>query len=178
PSSTRAATARSTSRSPRATSSRSGTSSSARTTRRPTSRRWPEARTSSGGPSGVHPWTFSLAAAALEAAGERAGGDRRHPPAVRGERHARGVRAAGAVDPAAGVRGGRGEVEAADRRLRPGELGGRAEDELLVELRRPAVDRAADEVAVRRLERRRRVDVAAADAVAEAGREPLHLLLH
>ena len=57
-----------------------------------------------------------------------------------------------AVDAAAGVRGGRAEVEAGDPGLGPAEPGDRAEDQLLVQLGGAAVDRAADEVGVAGLE--------------------------
>jgi hypothetical protein len=64
------------------------------------------------------------------------------------DRGPRCVAAGRTVDATTGVRGGRAEVEAADRGLGTTEAGDRAEDQLLVELRRTAVDGAADEVRV------------------------------
>src|SRR5436190_14889052 len=87
---------------------------------------------------------------------------------------ARGVRAAGAVHAAAGMRRGRREVQAAHRRLRPAEPSGRGpEDRLLVELRRAAVESAVHEVGVLLLEGAWREHVARAYRVAEPGRELL-----
>ena len=69
-------------------------------------------------------------------------------PAPVGDRCPRGVVAGRAVHAAAGVGRRRAEVEPADRRLGATQPGHRPEHQLLVELRRAAVDRTADEVGV------------------------------
>src|SRR3954467_5002807 len=99
------------------------------------------------------------------------------PPPAR-EQRGRRVRARTQVHTAARMRRCGAEIEPAHGRLGPAEPRHRAEDQLLVELRRPAVDGAADEVRVARLELVRPGDVARQDQVAEARSEPLDLGLH
>src|SRR5215204_6449296 len=79
------------------------------------------------------------------------------------------VHTAGTVHAAARVRGGGGEVEAADRRGCPAQAGYGPEDHLLVEGRRAAIDRAPDQVSVTRLELGRPEDPAGDDAACEPG---------
>ena len=105
----------------------------------------------------------------------REGDLRPHPL---GHRGAGGIRPCRAVDAAAGVGARAREEQSGQRRLRAAGAGGGAEDQLLVDLRRPRVHGAADEVAIGALEPRRAVDVAAADQIAEARGEALDLLLH
>src|SRR4051794_19684435 len=73
---------------------------------------------------------------------ERAAGDAAELRAV--DRRLRGDVPGRAVDAAAGVGGRAGQVEPVDGHLGPPEPRERAEDELLVQLRRAAVDGAAD----------------------------------
>src|SRR5207248_5806709 len=75
-----------------------------------------------------------------------------------------------AVDAAAGVGGGRAEVEAADRRRVPEPAGDRTEHQLLVEGVGPAAEVAVDEIGVGGLEVLRRVHGLADDAATQAGR--------
>src|SRR5829696_6314085 len=97
------------------------------------------------------------------------------PPGAQGG--ARGVGARGPVHAAAGVCRRRGEVEVLDRRLGAAQSGQRAKDELLVDLRRPVVDRPGDEVGVAPLEGLRGGDVAPADEFLETWRAGLDLAL-
>lgn len=73
---------------------------------------------------------------------------------------------------------GRAEVQAAHRRLRTSEPGNGAEHELLMQLRRAAVDRAAHQVRICCLELVRTGDVTPRDPVAKAGGQALDLILH
>ena len=79
-----------------------------------------------------------------------------------------GHRPARSVHAAAGRGRRAGQVQALDRRLGTAEAGGRAEDELLEELRRPAVDRAVHEVAVAGLQVAGQLVPAVDDQVTEA----------
>jgi hypothetical protein len=65
------------------------------------------------------------------------------------------------------------EVQPADRRLGAAEPRHRPEHELLVELRRPAVDRPSDQVGVQVLELTRAKDATRQDPRLEAGRQAL-----
>ena len=82
------------------------------------------------------------------------------------------------MDAAARVGGRRAQVEPRDPGLGPAEAGDRPEDQLLVQLRGPPVDGAADQVGVALLQLAGSEHPAGDDAGAEAGREPLDPLLH
>ena len=83
-----------------------------------------------------------------------------------------------AVHPAAGVRRGRGEVQAAHPGLGAAQPRHRPEHELLVQGRGTAVDGPADEVLVAGLQLPRAEHPAGADPRAEPGRQPLEAGLH
>src|SRR4051812_2042267 len=79
------------------------------------------------------------------------------------------------MDAATGMRGPRREVETVDRRLGAPQAGHRTPDQLLMDRGRPAVERAAEQVAVRLLEPEWPVDVASDHPVTEAGGKALDL---
>jgi len=81
------------------------------------------------------------------------------------------------MHPAAGMRRGRGEVDPAHRRTGTGQTRGRAEDQLLVQLRRAAADGAVEKVLVVRLQPVRRHHVPPAHPAAKARSELLDLVL-
>src|SRR3954454_24251625 len=101
------------------------------------------------------------------------------PPASRavGEHRARRGGAGDAVDTSAGVHGGSGDVEAAQRRASTEELWRGAKHEELVELVAAAEDAPADEARILTLEIRGRADGAREDEPAEAGPEDLQAAL-
>src|SRR5690606_20154533 len=70
------------------------------------------------------------------------------------------------------------QVDAPDRCLRPAQARDGPEDQLLVQLRGAAVDRAADQVGVALLELTWAEDTTPADPRAEAGGEPFEARLH
>src|ERR1700712_3624969 len=114
----------------------------------------------------------------LPAHGARSTADAPRAYAAIGQERPRRAAAAHAVHGAAGMGGGAGHVEAAQRGAVARELRRRAEDELLVELHRAAAEVAADEARGLGLRGGGAADRAGQDERAEAGCEALQLGLH